>query len=132
MYISLVCLFLMIRRPPGSTRTDTLFPYTTLFRSRRALDEAASGCRQAAGMETVGIRRTAGAWRFLLSGLLPQSGKVGRAPAGWMVPNRRRSYPDRARRAGIPRADQRSAQHAQGRQLRSEERRGRKEGVSPV
>src|SRR3546814_12142776 len=43
---SLVCLFvllllssvrffffLMIRRPPRSTRTDTLFPYTTLFRS---------------------------------------------------------------------------------------------------
>src|SRR3546814_13913527 len=41
MYISYVCLvfdlmfffFLMIRRPPRSTRTDTLFPYTTLFRS---------------------------------------------------------------------------------------------------
>src|SRR3546814_14677009 len=37
---SLICLycgwavfFLMIRRPPRSTRTDTLFPYTTLFRS---------------------------------------------------------------------------------------------------
>src|SRR3546814_14366606 len=31
-----VCLwlfFIMIRRPPNSTRTDTLFPYTTLFRS---------------------------------------------------------------------------------------------------
>src|SRR3546814_8210940 len=27
----------MIRRPPRSTRTDTLFPYTTLFRSRLAL-----------------------------------------------------------------------------------------------
>src|SRR3546814_18300091 len=27
-------LFLMIRRPPRSTRTDTLFPYTTLFRSQ--------------------------------------------------------------------------------------------------
>src|SRR3546814_13743126 len=27
------CFFLMIRRPPRSTRTDTLFPYTTLFRS---------------------------------------------------------------------------------------------------
>src|SRR3546814_2440351 len=26
----------MIRRPPRSTRTDTLFPYTTLFRSRKA------------------------------------------------------------------------------------------------
>src|SRR3546814_18915115 len=29
----LCVLFLMIRRPPRSTRTDTLFPYTTLFRS---------------------------------------------------------------------------------------------------
>src|SRR3546814_3212976 len=28
----------MIRRPPRSTRTDTLFPYTTLFRSPRSLD----------------------------------------------------------------------------------------------
>src|SRR3546814_3535205 len=27
----------MLRRPPRSTRTDTLFPYTTLFRSRRPL-----------------------------------------------------------------------------------------------
>src|SRR3546814_2589902 len=30
------CFFLMIRRPPRSTRTDTLFPYTTLFRSNGA------------------------------------------------------------------------------------------------
>src|SRR3546814_17230302 len=28
-----VVFFLMLRRPPISTRTDTLFPYTTLFRS---------------------------------------------------------------------------------------------------
>src|SRR3546814_20467309 len=28
----------MIRRPPRSTRTDTLFPYTTLFRSKAWLD----------------------------------------------------------------------------------------------
>src|SRR3546814_17734120 len=33
LYIILVFFFLMIRRPPRSTRTDTLFPYTTLFRS---------------------------------------------------------------------------------------------------
>src|SRR3546814_15326304 len=33
-----VCFFfVMIRRPPRSTRTDTLFPYTTLFRSARFL-----------------------------------------------------------------------------------------------
>src|SRR3546814_20634360 len=31
--IILFFFFLMIRRPPRSTRTDTLFPYTTLFRS---------------------------------------------------------------------------------------------------
>src|SRR3546814_11360529 len=30
---SVLIFFLMIRRPPRSTRTDTLFPYTTLFRS---------------------------------------------------------------------------------------------------
>src|SRR3546814_7776244 len=30
----------MIRRPPRSTRTDTLFPYTTLFRSDRGQDVA--------------------------------------------------------------------------------------------
>src|SRR3546814_12041395 len=29
------CFLLRIRRPPRSTRTDTLFPYTTLFRSKR-------------------------------------------------------------------------------------------------
>src|SRR3546814_11226307 len=32
-WMSRVLFFLMIRRPPRSTRTDTLFPYTTLFRS---------------------------------------------------------------------------------------------------
>src|SRR3546814_1459443 len=32
---SLIIFFLMIRRPPRSTRTDTLFPYTTLFRSQK-------------------------------------------------------------------------------------------------
>src|SRR3546814_18371548 len=37
--------FLMIRRPPISTRTDTLFPYTTLFRSIQTEDR---GFRNAA------------------------------------------------------------------------------------
>src|SRR3546814_18576952 len=34
---SLSVFFLMLRRPPRSTRTDTRFPYTTLFRSLTAL-----------------------------------------------------------------------------------------------
>src|SRR3546814_2915735 len=51
-----MCLFfLMVRRPPRSTRTDTLFPYTTLFRSqgvdgspRRERDRYIGGPRCAA------------------------------------------------------------------------------------
>src|SRR3546814_7244672 len=34
----------MIRRPPRSTRTDTLFPYTTLFRSCRGARDRPRGC----------------------------------------------------------------------------------------
>src|SRR3546814_11932925 len=39
-----VLFFLMIRRPPRSTRTDTLFPYTTLFRSGEAVGDDAALC----------------------------------------------------------------------------------------
>src|SRR3546814_20166435 len=43
--VTVIFFFLMIRPPPRSTRTDTLFPYTTLFRSRRdqLLDVAVGG-----------------------------------------------------------------------------------------
>src|SRR3546814_5929640 len=43
-----IVFFLMIRRPPRSTRTDTLFPYTTLFRSAQPDLKG--------GAETVGAR----------------------------------------------------------------------------
>src|SRR3546814_6447646 len=39
LYVCSIFFFLMIRRPPRSTRTDTLFPYTTLFRSRQLRSE---------------------------------------------------------------------------------------------
>src|SRR3546814_12103395 len=39
--MSYIFFFLMIRRPPRSTRTDTLFPYTTLFRSAMRSAETA-------------------------------------------------------------------------------------------
>src|SRR3546814_5647023 len=52
----------MIRRPPRSTRTDTLFPYTTLFRSRFVLDVLTAAGRK----EETGSRRcrrsVAGRW----------------------------------------------------------------------
>src|SRR3546814_18078011 len=52
--------FLIIRQPPRSTRTDTLFPYTTLFRSDSdrhcGIDEVfaekrKAGCRESVGEE---------------------------------------------------------------------------------
>src|SRR3546814_3582866 len=56
----------MIRRPPRSTRTDTLFPYTTLFRSLGAAPSAARG---------------ADAGRQPAPGVLPR-GTAGRSDAG--------------------------------------------------
>src|SRR3546814_13278902 len=53
---------LMIRRPPRSTRTDTLFPYTTLFRSG-----AAQGVRAHLGAACAGPHRGRGL-RHLVSG----------------------------------------------------------------
>src|SRR3546814_12733341 len=54
-----IIFFLMIRRPPRSTRTDTLFPYTTLFRSRElafaAPEAAAQGWANAAA--GAGVKR---------------------------------------------------------------------------
>src|SRR3546814_8186439 len=45
----------MIRRPPRSTRTDTLFPYTTLFRSaRHAAEISPPGRPRAVGREVQG------------------------------------------------------------------------------
>src|SRR3546814_3415996 len=46
--------FLMIRRPPRSTRTDTLFPYTTLFRStdRARRKGPAAGARRRSSRRT--------------------------------------------------------------------------------
>src|SRR3546814_8090782 len=55
----------MIRRPPRSTRTDTLFPYTTLFRSRHALksnpSDAVASCKS---IETSAVSQ----FEFRLSG----------------------------------------------------------------
>src|SRR3546814_6282062 len=43
MRYDLFFFFLMIRRPPRSTRTDTLFPYTTLFRAAGYRQAGAAG-----------------------------------------------------------------------------------------
>src|SRR3546814_10739885 len=67
----------MIRRPPRSTRTDTLFPYTTLFRSLPGLDHQANYRN---GID--GAARTEESQSFGPRGILPQgaalSGCCGR------------------------------------------------------
>src|SRR3546814_6862414 len=54
----------MIRRPPRSTRTDTLFPYTTLFRSNHAVagpdDAATRGDRRGHALETENEKQCGG------------------------------------------------------------------------
>src|SRR3546814_20620599 len=47
----------MIRRPPRSTRTDTLFPYTTLFRSLLRLAEGLQQQRHQLGQQLAAARR---------------------------------------------------------------------------
>src|SRR3546814_13250731 len=58
----------MIRRPPRSTRTDTLFPYTTLFRSPRATAEN----KARSGASAPPKARSDHSWRRLLSPPLNQ------------------------------------------------------------
>src|SRR3546814_10690274 len=67
LYVVICCafVFLMIRRPPRSTRTDTLFPYTTLFRSLAG--PGRTDCDLGAGKQ---------------DGFSYQAGRIGTHPAG--------------------------------------------------
>src|SRR3546814_16917985 len=65
LYVGLCRFFcLMIRRPPRATRTDTLFPYTTLFRAFRRGDHPALVSRRPG-------RRAGGAADATATGRLP-------------------------------------------------------------
>src|SRR3546814_5929797 len=67
----------MIRRPPRSTRTDTLFPYTTLFRSLWSPRRRAGPARIPAGQECLDERR-------------PAAARAGREMTGaWLDPAQR-------------------------------------------
>src|SRR3546814_20262065 len=60
--------FLMIRRPPRSTRTDTLFPYTTLCRSVRS-----GGAKQAAIQSDGAYRVRPGSYGRETAGRIPRN-----------------------------------------------------------
>src|SRR3546814_11768954 len=56
LFLFVFFFFLMIRRPPTSTRTDTLFPYTTLFRSRGHVRQGAGvHSRRLCGLQSGGM-----------------------------------------------------------------------------
>src|SRR3546814_16913265 len=106
--LTLFFFFLMIRRPPRSTRTDTLFPYTTLFRSRGGLPprSIASGPgtdrRQSASVAIGGPQREA----------LSHTRQISLARAG------RRTSPSGTRSARRHRADADRAGHSMAAHLR--------------
>src|SRR3546814_10443633 len=62
----------MIRRPPRSTRTDTLFPYTTLFRSKDPDEQIAGACFHPTSLSRSLLRSDRGA--------RPRAMKVGANP----------------------------------------------------
>src|SRR3546814_17476423 len=70
----------MIRRPPRSTRTDTLFPYTTLFRSAAIYAKGARDGRAVQALEAyskgVTIRAVNGEWLAFATSSIPA--RVGR------------------------------------------------------
>src|SRR3546814_9328968 len=96
----------MIRRPPRSTRTDTLFPYTTLFRSGR---------REAPG-EGSALRRARCGYALLVSLRGDPDDLPHRCP---VAPGPRK--PHRASAAGARGAARRGQDHAGAAGARSEE-----------
>src|SRR3546814_12717886 len=77
-----VFFFLMIRLPPRSTRTDTLFPYTTLFRSHRAVPGCARDLVREGRVGTRSKRRKRSRSRGHLSQRRVQDNRrSGRCPA---------------------------------------------------
>src|SRR3546814_18101870 len=60
--------FLMLRRPPRSTRTDTLFPYTTLFRSCRCASDQDQADRLSRAGHRSSVRDPRRATRCLAGG----------------------------------------------------------------
>src|SRR3546814_16442721 len=114
----------MIRRPPRSTRTDTLFPYTTLFRSAKRAVIAQSAHLSRSGYRS-GARRVGGSGSYpAIAGTRHRDKRRGGKKVGRHVPRiySRHREPTRIRQGGS-----RITTYTDG---RSEERRVGKECVN--
>src|SRR3546814_1876476 len=85
----------MIRRPPRSTRTDTLFPYTTLFRSPDRICLPGQGCL----------------FRLCVPGLHPQMSFLRGTEARRCAARRSFPHPLCERHSRAPRREARSEEH---------------------
>src|SRR3546814_2775859 len=107
--------FLIIRRPPGSTRTDPLFPYTTLFRSRARCPATNSAASPAA---RTARSRGSCAWP-------PPHGAAARGRQSGQCPR-----PARAAAAGAVRSPAADGKDPRGSDLRPPPRQGRQDRKS--
>src|SRR3546814_4053750 len=93
----------MIRRPPGSTRTDTLLPYTTLFRShlRRAIvrSDGTAGQQQGCGQGDRGLARRGRKEEY-----------VGQIHCGTVAPSRGGAGPGAAISATVTRSEEHTSE----------------------
>src|SRR3546814_8899947 len=79
----------MLRRPPRSTRTDTPFPYTSLFRSPVAVASVATGAPAQNAMSSCPESTAAGCGPAPRSGAFHSAGSPARDAASTTLPNRR-------------------------------------------
>src|SRR3546814_11685904 len=93
MFVWWLLLFSMIRRPPRSTRTDTLFPYTPLFRS----EPAARTGRDRRARDLSPRRRSSGAALpdHLARGARPALARAHDRPGGRLAAAGRQGHPSR-------------------------------------
>src|SRR3546814_19778641 len=93
----------MIRRPPGSTRTDTLFPYTTLFRAliMRLVDLQLSFPAILVALILVAILGR-GADQVMIALILVQWAYYARTVRGSALVERRKAYTEAAQCLDLP------------------------------
>src|SRR3546814_5716642 len=103
----------MIRRPPRATRTDTLFPYTTLFRARRRAELAGPAADRGSGRQYAGQGAADAAGRRTRAQGRNDRRSLDRRPAlGHSLPLGRDAGPARRRCGRDPRAEAvRSEEH---------------------
>src|SRR3546814_3285738 len=104
----------MIRRPPRSTRTDTLFPYTTLFRARHGPARTASIDPErgiSRGQDIVGqVPKSRVVTDAQCTGIQRDPAAEGIGTGEEQLPSSRHGQPRRARKGGCDRSEEHTSE----------------------